>query len=75
MGSVRLPDFRNLHRNKRSMTDLSDIDLVAQPIKLSGSPFAVRRPTPGLGEHADEVLAEAGYGAVDIEALWAAGSV
>ncbi|MCY3621894.1 MAG: CoA transferase [Gammaproteobacteria bacterium] len=55
--------------------DLGDIDLVAQPLKLSGSAFAVRRPTPGLGEHTDEVLAEAGYSAADIEALRAAGSV
>ena len=55
--------------------DLGDIDLVGQPIKLSGSTFAVRRPTPGLGQHTDELLAEAGYSAADVEALRAAGAV
>ena len=55
--------------------DLGDIDLVAQPIKLSGSDFVVRRQTPDLGEHTDEVLAEAGYSAADIDALRAAGAV
>ncbi len=55
--------------------DLGDIELVAQPLKLSGSNFAVRRPTPGLGEHTDEVLAEAGYSAADIRTLRSAGAV
>jgi len=54
---------------------LGDIELVAQPIKLSDTPFEVRRPTPGLGEHTDEVLAEAGYSTAEIEALRAGGAV
>ena len=55
--------------------ELGDIDLVAQPVKLSGVPFEVRRPTPALGEHTDELLAEAGYSAAEIEALREAGAV
>lgn len=48
---------------------LGDIELVAQPIKLSGAEFTVRSPTPELGEHTEEVLAEAGYDANAIAAL------
>ncbi len=54
---------------------LGDIELVAQPIKLSAAEFKVRSATPELGEHTDEVLAEAGYGTAEIEALRTTGAV
>ena len=54
---------------------LGDIELVAQPIKLSAAEFTVRSATPELGEHTNEVLAEAGYETSEIAALRAAGAI
>jgi alpha-methylacyl-CoA racemase len=45
---------------------------VSTPVRLAGEPQP-RRPAPRLGEHACEVLAEAGFGAAEITALRAAG--
>ena len=55
--------------------ELGDIELVAQPIKMSGAKFQVRATTPGLGEHTGEILTAAGYSAGEIEALRAAGAI
>ncbi|HEU5195076.1 MAG TPA: formyl-CoA transferase, partial [Methylomirabilota bacterium] len=41
---------------------------VGNPIKLSGSPTAIR-PSPLLGQHREEILQELGYADADIEAL------
>ena len=54
---------------------LGDIELVSQPIKMSAAEFTVRSPTPELGEHTEEVLAEHGYESADIDALRAAGAI
>ena len=48
---------------------------LGSPIKLSGQPASVRRPPPVLGEHSDEILAEAGYGPAEISALREAGVI
>jgi crotonobetainyl-CoA:carnitine CoA-transferase CaiB-like acyl-CoA transferase len=45
------------------------------PVKLSATPGRIRRPAPGLGEHTDEVLAEAGYDPAEIAALREAGAI
>lgn len=39
------------------------------PVKLSGTPAAVRRAAPRLGEHTGEILAELGYSPPEISAL------
>jgi formyl-CoA transferase len=43
-------------------------------VKLSGTPQQVRRHPPLLGEHNEEVLAEIGLDAEDIERLRAQGA-
>lgn len=39
------------------------------PAQFRATPWELRRPAPLLGEHTDEVLAAAGYGATEIEKL------
>ena len=45
------------------------IPQIGFPVKFSATPGAITRPPPVLGEHTDDVLAEIGYGAGEIEAL------
>jgi crotonobetainyl-CoA:carnitine CoA-transferase CaiB-like acyl-CoA transferase len=45
------------------------------PVRFSASPSSLRLPAPRLGEHSREVLAEAGYGAAEIDALIAAAAI
>ncbi len=52
-----------------------DVKLPALPLELDGHRFGVRRNPPGSGEHADEVLSEAGYSSAEIAALVDAGIV
>ncbi len=71
--------FADPQVNARGMTvelphPLSDtVRLVASPIKLSATPVQYRRAPPLLGEHTDEVLAQAGLGDEEVTALRAAG--
>jgi crotonobetainyl-CoA:carnitine CoA-transferase CaiB-like acyl-CoA transferase len=55
--------------------DGNPLPLVGPPIQLSETPAAVRHRPPALGEHTDQVLAEAGYSLQEIAALRAAGVV
>lgn len=45
------------------------------PVKFSGTPSAVERGAPVLGEHTREILAEYGYAAKEIDELIASGAV
>jgi len=45
------------------------------PIKLHTTPGAVRMAPPVLGQHTEEVLAELGYSATEVEALYSAGAI
>ncbi|HET9344943.1 MAG TPA: CoA transferase [Candidatus Limnocylindrales bacterium] len=48
---------------------------VGLPVELSATPASIRSAPPLLGEHADEVLAEIGYSASEIEWLRSAGAI
>jgi crotonobetainyl-CoA:carnitine CoA-transferase CaiB-like acyl-CoA transferase len=54
---------------------LGPVDQVATPFRLGGERGRVRTAPPLLGEHSRDVLAEAGYGPDDIDALAAAGVI
>jgi formyl-CoA transferase len=46
-----------------------DVRVVRTGIKLDGEAPAVDAPPPMLGQHSDELLAELGYSAAEIETL------
>jgi alpha-methylacyl-CoA racemase len=48
---------------------------VAPPLRLGRTPVRVRHPAPRLGEHSDEILAEAGYAPARVASLRQAGVV
>lgn len=51
------------------------LKMLGSPLKLSGQPVSFRRPPPTLGQHTDQVLAEAGYTAAEITGLRDAGII
>jgi formyl-CoA transferase len=46
-----------------------DIRLVRTGFKVNGETPRVYTPPPALGQHADEILADLGYSAEEIDAL------
>ena len=49
--------------------ELGKAGVVRTPINIEGHAPGIRRGVPGLGEHADEILAEAGLSSEEIAAL------
>ena len=45
------------------------VKTIGAPVKFHGTPAGVKRPAPLLGEHTEEVLAEAGLSAEEISAV------
>ena len=54
---------------------LGAVDQVGIPFELAGTPATIRTPPPTLGEHTDEILAEAGYDTGAIARLRGAGVI
>ncbi len=54
---------------------LGRIPTLGTPIKLSETPLTPGRPAPRLGQHTDEILGDAGFGAEEIAGLRRAGAV
>ena len=52
-----------------------DTHVVASPLNIEGLETGVYRDVPGLGEHGEEILAEAGLSAAEIEGLRAKGAL
>jgi crotonobetainyl-CoA:carnitine CoA-transferase CaiB-like acyl-CoA transferase len=56
-------------------TAMGTTQVVASPLNFSGLGRSIRRPTPGAGDHTDEVLRSVGYADADISAMRARGIV
>ncbi|NKB57493.1 MAG: CoA transferase [Alphaproteobacteria bacterium] len=56
---------------------LGELNLLSQALNLTGTPEPdkIRRPTPELGEHTDEILAEIGYDKDAVETFHTSGAV
>jgi crotonobetainyl-CoA:carnitine CoA-transferase CaiB-like acyl-CoA transferase len=54
---------------------LGDTEVVKNATNIEGVSGAIRRPSPQLGEHTDEILAQFGLTATEIDALKASGTV
>ncbi|WP_319457759.1 MULTISPECIES: CoA transferase [unclassified Mycobacterium] len=52
-----------------------DVPIIETPFRMSATPGTIRHRAPLLGEHTDEVLAEIGYGAAEVNDLRGGGIV
>lgn len=62
-------------RQPHSLSGSGAVDTIGNPIKLSQTPVAYRRPPPRRGEHSHEILSELGYTEAEIARLAADGVV
>jgi crotonobetainyl-CoA:carnitine CoA-transferase CaiB-like acyl-CoA transferase len=55
--------------------ELGRLDILRNAVRMTGAPGTVRAPSPDLGAHTDEVLAEIGYPRAEIDRLRADGVI
>jgi crotonobetainyl-CoA:carnitine CoA-transferase CaiB-like acyl-CoA transferase len=60
-------------RARGMLTQVDGREFIRAPMKLSRTPVSVRRGPAEVGAHTNEVLAQAGFSAAEIEALLSAG--
>ncbi len=48
---------------------LGRLDILRNAVRMTGAPGTVRAPSPDIGDHTDEVLAELGYPRAEIDSL------
>jgi crotonobetainyl-CoA:carnitine CoA-transferase CaiB-like acyl-CoA transferase len=54
---------------------LGRLDILRNAVRMTGTPGTVRAPSPDLGAHTSEVLAELGYPAAEIDRLRTQGAI
>jgi crotonobetainyl-CoA:carnitine CoA-transferase CaiB-like acyl-CoA transferase len=54
---------------------LGQLNILRNAVRMTGAPATVRTPSPDLGDHTDEVLAELGYPRAQIDRLRAQGAI
>jgi crotonobetainyl-CoA:carnitine CoA-transferase CaiB-like acyl-CoA transferase len=48
---------------------LGRLDILRNAVRMTGAPPTVRSPSPGIGDHTDEVLTDLGYPRAEIDRL------
>jgi len=75
--ALQHPQVKAMGLYKRvPMPGLTDgVEVADFPVAMSGTDAGLRRGPPALGEHAEEILTEVGYGPAEIDELRSAGAI
>ena len=70
------PQVQHVQMAKKvTSAKLGELTLVAQPVKLSGTPSSFKLAPPERGEHNDEILQEFGFSPDEVTAMKASGVI